>query len=531
MSNRILVNEIGYLPGQKKRGVFTGEKSCSFQVVRKNHDTEEVMLTAESGQPIFDKDGGEFCSVIDFTEITIPGTYVIRCDSAESVPFMIGEDVYRNLEKDITRFYYLQRCGQELSEQIAGKFAHKSCHDTPARVYGTDKFLEVNGGWHDAGDYGRYIVAAAVTLAALFYGIQEKPEFAGLNPDLASGPMPDLLQEIRYELEWMLKMQEKETGKVYHKVSCAGFCGFIMPEEEREELVICPPSLTATADFAACMAMAVAFYKPYDEAFAKQLEDAARKAYDVMKEIQVPGGFMNPEGVVTGSYEDKIEKDELYWAAAELYKAFGDRKYRDDFESYVNQEVLHGYGWEDVGSFGNLAYLSAEFDTDEELRNKIKASMVAFANEKLEKANKSGFGVAFDENEYIWGSNMYAAENGSHLYGAYVLTGDEKYLDAAREQVHYILGKNACGKCFVTGHGTNRIYNPHHRPSSVIKEAMPGMVIGGPDSGLHDPDAIADCTGMPPAKCYTDKLLSYSTNEITIYWNSALIMLMAQVMK
>jgi len=65
----------------------------------------------------------------------------------------------------------------------------------------------------------------------------------------------------------------------------------------------------------------------------------------------------------------------------------------------------------------------------------------------------------------------------------------------------------------------------------VVKEAMPGMVIGGPDSGLHDPDAIADCTGMPPAKCYTDKLLSYSTNEITIYWNSALIMLMAQVMK
>ena len=152
------------------------------------------------------------------------------------------------------------------------------------------------------------------------------------------------------------------------------------------------------------------------------------------------------------------------------------------------------------------------------------------ADALMQKCNANSYEISFDENDYIWGSNMYIAENGSHLFDAYKITGEEKYLVAAKEHVHYIFGKNSCNVCFITGFGTNQVLNPHHRPSAATKQAMPGMLIGGPDSGLHDPDAVRDCMGLAPAKCYTDKLLSYSTNEVTIYWNSALLMLMAQVL-
>ncbi len=528
MKSRILVNEIGYRPTDKKVAIYRGKEAVNYSIIK------DGVCVAEGISPDgrYNNTTQEDEIKIDFTKIEECGNYQVKVGEELSAPFVIAENIYADVTKSLMRFFFLQRCGVELTEEFGGEFAHAICHNTPARIYGTDRFLEVGGGWHDAGDYGRYIVAAAVTLAALFHAIENDESLLRVDMQIPESgqAMPDILSEIRYELEWMLKMQDEATGKVYHKVTCAGFCDFIMPEYETEELIICPFSLTATADFAACMAMAVKFYEPYDKEFADRMATAAKRAYAVMRSIQVPGGFLNPEGVVTGTYEDKNELDEQYWAAAEMYKAFGDELYKNEFESYVNREIMHGYGWEDVASFGNLAYLSTAYPVDEAVAKKLRKAMVEKADALLAKCEANNYGISFDENDYIWGSNMYIAENGSHLFDAYKITGNEKYIEAAREHIQYILGKNPCNVCFVTGFGTNRVLEPHHRPSAAVKKAMPGMLIGGADSGLHDPDAIRDCTGLAPAKCYTDKLLSYSTNEVTIYWNSALLMLMAQVL-
>lgn len=529
MKSKIYVNEIGYRPDDKKVAVFCGKDAVKYKVF---NEAGECVLEKMSQAGILNSATGDEEIKLDFSEVKENGTYTISVENEKSVTFSIQENIYDDVRKSLMRFFFLQRCGTELTKEYAGVYAHPACHNTKARIYGTDEFLEVNGGWHDAGDYGRYIVAAAVTLAALFHAIENDESLLKVDMQIPESgqAMPDILTEIRYELEWMLKMQDKATSKVYHKVTCANFCDFVMPEYETEELIICPFSLTATADFAACMAMAVKFYEPYDKAFADKMAKAAKRAYAVMREIQVPGGFLNPEGVVTGTYEDKNELDEQYWAAAEMYKAFGDELYKNEFENYVNQDVMHGYGWEDVASFGNLAYLSTSYPTDEKIADKLRNAMTEKADALMQKCNANSYEISFDENDYIWGSNMYIAENGSHLFDAYKITGEEKYLVAAKEHVHYIFGKNPCNICFITGFGTNQVLNPHHRPSAATKQAMPGMLIGGPDSGLHDPDAVRDCMGLAPAKCYTDKLLSYSTNEVTIYWNSALLMLMAQVL-
>ncbi len=527
---QIIADQIGYRPADEKRAVFRGDVPKEFSVVE-----------SKSGKPVFkgslsdavqNERADETDYIADFTEVREPGKYYITAEGCKpSMPFTIGEEVYDAVTLDLLRFFYLQRCGVETSPKHAGDFAHPGCHDTPARIYGTDKVIDVRGGWHDAGDYGRYIVAAAVAVADLLLAFENNPTLMeqNLNIPESSIAVPDVLSEVRFELEWMLKMQDPETGEVYHKVTCAGFPDLpVMPEEERDELIVCPPSITATADFAAVMAMAMRFYMDYDEIFAKRCLRAAIKAYDAMQAMFLPGGFKNPKDIVTGEYGNTSDVDERYWAAAELYKTTGEDRYHADIKNHLKKGFMHGYGWTEVGSFGNIAYLSTrQYPTDEAYQKDLEQAMVNYANMLLERAKSDSYGFSLPE--YEWGSNMYVANNAYHLYDAYRINGNTEYLVAAKEQVHYLFGKNANAVCFVTGYGTVSPKYPHHRPSAAKRKAMKGMLVGGPDEGFHDVCVQEKMKDAPPAKVYIDNLDSYSTNEVTIYWNSAILLALSVI--
>lgn len=538
MEKEILLDQLGYYAGDVKKAVIRRKDGAAFDSTEQK-DLEFRVLCMECGKavlngtltgPVTNESAGEVDYVADLSALKDEGTYQIElADGTRSGSFKVSEQVYDSLYEQTLRFFYLQRCGCKLPESLAGKYAHASCHDTKARIYGTDQFLEVSGGWHDAGDYGKYIVAAAMTVADLLLGYEKNQKKMGMRFDIpeSSSALPDLLSEIKYELDWMLKMQDTATGQVYHKVTCTHFPGFVMPEFETDELVISPASITATASFAAALAMSARFYEDYNENFSRTLLQAAEKAYAALAGMHMPGGFKNPEGIVTGEYCDATDRDEIYWAAASLYHATGKVQYRTDFEKLAKEQIMHGYGWEDVGSFGNLAYLGTNHAKDASLVKEIQDSMVALADGYLKNVQSDSYETGIQD--YIWGSNFYVAQIGNHLYDAYVITGRTEYLNAAKEQLHFLLGKNPNGCCYVTGFGWKSPMNPHHRPSAAAGSAMPGMLVGGTDSGLHDPDAVEHCTGAPAAKCYIDLLGSYSTNEVTIYWNSALLYLMAVI--
>lgn len=202
----------------------------------------------------------------DFTALTTPGTYKIAGDKCgESYEFTIGEGVYDEALNDAVRMLYMQRCGTELTEELAGAFAHPVCHADEAVIYGTSNKIDVSGGWHDAGDYGRYTVSGVKAVADLLLAYQKYPDAFSddLNIPESGNGVPDVLDEARYELEWLFKMQASDGG-VYHKVTCANFPETVMPQEEVEELIISPVSTTATGDFAAIMAMAYEVYKDVD---------------------------------------------------------------------------------------------------------------------------------------------------------------------------------------------------------------------------------------------------------------------------
>ncbi|WP_455715474.1 glycoside hydrolase family 9 protein [Anaerosporobacter sp.] len=526
----IITNQIGYRCKDKKIAVFRGVSNTSFSVI--DSHTGKDIYTSYVSAPMNNPSSNETIVLGDFSSITTPGTYQIKMDNyGVSYPFVIDQDVYKPILKDLFRMYYLQRCGCEVSKELGGIYAHPACHNSFATIYRTDKKIDVSGGWHDAGDYGRYVVAAAVTIADLLYAYERNCSiFEGnFNIPESKSKVPDILCEVRYELDWMLKMQDPETGGVYHKVTCASFPGFVMPEEEIEPLIVAPISTTATATFAACLALAIPFYYNYDQEFCKTCYIAASKAWEALENLDIPEGFINPDGIVTGEYADKTQTDEIYWAAAEMYKLTGKSQYHEAFKKLVTEKVWHGYGWEDVGSFGNRAYLTTSFPVDNEVVDKITASMKDYGKQLLDASSKDGYGISLGT-EYIWGSNMVVANNGMALLDSYRLTKDKDYYFAAKSHLDYLLGKNPMAMSYVTGYGTVSPTNPHHRPSIAKKKPMPGMLVGGPDAGLHDPQAVAALTGKSPAKCYIDHYDSYSTNEITIYWNSPLIYLLAEFM-
>ncbi len=515
----IITNQIGYKPGAKKTAVFRNTEGGSFSVV--NAETDEVVFTGEMEGPKNNVQAKETNYIGDFTSVTAPGKYVVKADGLDdSYAFEIGEDVYNNLLDASVKMLYLQRCGTEV---VDNDFGHPSCHDTMATIYKTSDKIDVNGGWHDAGDYGRYIVAAAKAVADLLYSYDAAPEIHSDNigiPESGNG-IPDILDEVRYELEWMLKMQDKTDGGVYHKVTCENFPGYVMPEDETKPLIVMPKSTTATADFAASMAMAYEFYKDIDAEFADTCLDAAKLAYGWA--VENPGVmYSNPSDVVTGEYGDKSAADEMYWAKAQLYRATGDASYIE------NASVKEGLDWSTVGDYGNLAIITMD-GVDKESAA-YKAALEAVIDQADDFASVSSvmpYGVTLTN--YYWGSNMGVANSGVILTTAYNATGDKKYLDAATAQLDYLLGTNPNGVSFVTGYGTVSPEFPHHRPSMAVGKCMPGMLVGGVNSGLEDSAAKAHCKGKAPAKCWVDNAESYSTNEITIYWNSPLTYLISLI--
>ncbi|MEE3392643.1 MAG: glycoside hydrolase family 9 protein [Lachnospiraceae bacterium] len=528
----VKVNQVGYETDAVKTVFFSDLKSTdtSFDVV--DASSGDKVFSGGIGEAIDNKESGEKVASADFSDLKDKGTYkIVTKEGKESDEFQIGDDIYKDVFNNLVKFFYLQRCGTELDASIAGDYAHPACHTGKAVIYGSKKEIDVSGGWHDAGDYGRYTVSGAKAAADLLLAYKANPDYFGDDtgiPESGNG-IPDVLDEVRYELEWLIKMQN-DKGGVYHKVTCKNFPETVMPQDETDQLVVCRVSNTATYDFAAVMSLASGIYSEVDKGFASKCLKRAEKAY-LFENKHADGiiGFKNPGDVVTGEYPDGMFWDEQFAAAASLYDATGDDMYLKDVKKLLaDSSVKYGYGWTDVGYYALHTILTGDsFKNDnKDIYDAAKDKLMEAADEALSNIEKNGYRVN-RTGDYEWGSNLGNMSSAMLLLLANTLSGDEKYKNAALDQVNYTFGANATGYSFVTGTGTLSPEHPHHRPSQVVKKAMPGMLVGGPDSRLEDSYAKAVCYNKPAALCYVDNDQAYSLNEITIYWNSPLVYVMA----
>jgi len=526
----ININQVGYLTSDIKTAIFRdSSKDTNFDVI--DVKSGNTVFSGSVTDSVETPGAGETVAYGDFTPLTTPGTYkIVAKNSGKSNQFVIAKNTYDNIFNDSIKMLYLQRCGTKLTEKFAGDFAHDTCHTQKAIIYGTTEKKDVSGGWHDAGDYGRYVVSGAKAVADLLLAYEDYgkkfTDKVGI-PESGNG-IPDVLDEARYELNWMLKMQDDKSGGVYHKVTGLKFEGTVMPNKVKDDLYIMPISNCATGDFAAVMAMASRVYKEVDSAFAKKCLNASIKALKYMESNNNGNGYINPTNVSTGEYPDKVDADEHFWALCELYKTTGNSSYEDKIWSVDIPMLQDGLGWQAVDLYGCYAYLTANTQNDV-----LKEKILAKFNDNLKivenNMNEDGYFSSMGET-YPWGSNMSLANNGMLLLMAQKINKNDSSNDIpAKKQLDYLLGANATSYCFVTGYGTLTPKSVHHRPSQSVKKAMKGMLVGGADSNLEDPFAKNVLVNMAPAKCYVDNSQSFSCNEITVYWNSPLIYLLAGV--
>jgi endoglucanase len=391
------------------------------------------------------------------------------------------------------------------------------------------------GGWHDAGDYGRYVVNSGITTGTLLWAWEMYPEaLRGLKLEIpeSGGKVPDFLSEVRWNLQWMLSLQDADGG-VWHKQTSEAFCGFVMPEQDDLTSYVIGTgsapykSTAATADLASVAAIAARCYAEFDAAFAERCLVAARKAWAwAMANPNVM--FRNPPGITTGGYGDRNLSDELLWASAELFRTTGEAQFERGFVAGVPQDLTVGApGWNNVAPMAYWTYCMTA-KADARLRERIVQATLDAARVRIARTQENGYGNTLRAEEYHWGSNSGAGNDALLLLVAHRLQPDADAVDGALGNLDYLVGCNCFGVSWVTQLGARPFLHPHHRPSAAdgIEAPWPGLLSGGPNA--YGGDVVANAMPkQPPMKMWVDDQRAYSMNEVAINWNAPLVFLLA----
>ena len=517
------INQIGYRPGDfKELALVDANGNVDFV-----NSAGQVVLSVTPKAASFWDASGQNVQLVDFSKLSEADKYSIKVNgNVLRSDLVVKSQTYEEIVKASVKWFYYQRASMALEEQYAGKWARAAGHTNPtAELHnstGASGTINSSKGWYDAGDYGRYIVNSGITTYTLLSLYEHFPNyFKTLKWNIpAEGSLPDLLAEIKYNLDWMLTMQASDGG-VYHKLTSLGFPGDVMPAQDNSKLYVIGKSSAGTFDFAAIMAMASRIYKPFDASFATKCLDAAKKAFAWGQQHPNQNYLANPSDVSTGAYEDKDASDEKVLAGTELFITTGDASYK---QSGTTEYISYWGGVLGLATYEKATH-QTQFGGD---ANEAKQKILGTADNFVNRAEK-GFGVVMAKDDFVWGSNSTAANQGVWLLHAYYLTGEQKYYKTAVKALDYLLGKNPLDMSFVTGYGTKSPKMPHHRPSTSdnIEEPIPGMLVGGPQPGGEDVGSAAEwkCadyrTGQA-ATAYTDQRCSYATNEVAINWNAPL---------
>ena len=521
-ANSIRLNSLGFLPAQSKHASIA-VMATNFTLVRADGS---AVFSGVVGEPITNADTGERLFTADFSRCTNPGTFQLKVPGVGcSAPFHIGADIYREPFVTVTRAMYLWRCGTAVSGTHRGKtFTQGICHTNDAwldYVGEKDVRRRSTGGWHDAGDYNKYVVNAGVTVGCMFRAWEDfRPalEKQTLNLPERGGRLPEFLAEIKWELDWLFTMQAPD-GSVYHKVSTPDFGGFIMPEEETAKRYFTPWSSAATADFVAMLAAGARHFREFDPAYADHCLLAARKSYAFL--VAHPQNHRaDLKGFSTGAYQNRDDDDRL-WAAAELWAATGETNFLHDFEARArgrDQGFEVAWDWGNVRNLGLLTYLfSVRPGRDAALVESLRKSLLTTADDIVKTRTAHGYARPLGE-RYGWGCNGVVARQTWLLHAAYQITSKPEYRETALDALGYLFGRNPFGRSFVTGVGHQPPLHPHDRRAGAdgIAEPWPGYLVGGPD---------------PKATDWRDVEEDFRTNEIAINWNGALIYALAMFLE
>lgn len=525
----LYIAQTGYARSFPKFALAPGDAPERFVLVAK---TGDVVLQGKATPA----KTGSLCSQslrwLDFSACVSLGDYELQCGTW-SMPVRIVEDAFHETAQALLKGFYFQRASLELLPQYAGPWARPAGHpDTEVLVHASAAcagrpegfVISAPKGWYDAGDYNKYIVNSGISTATLLAAFADFSGVSRLRVNIpeSGGGLPDVLAEARWNLDWMLSMQDPADGGVYAKLTNLRFDGMELPHRCVSPRYVVQKTTAAALDFAACLAMASVVYQPFANDFAATCLKAARQAYawagrhpDIL--------YSQPADVFTGQYGDSDLDDEFYWAECELFVATGDTAY---LVRARNRPILARVpDWQNVALLGTMALLRADASLvteGERLRQ--------LAEELCERAQDEVLRIPMKSTDFVWGSNGVLANQGMVLlFAARVAErrGDDpavidRYRRCAADAFYYLLGRNPMGMSYVTGCGLHWPRDIHHRPSQgdAVDEPVPGLLVGGPNPGQQDAAKCPPYPSQEPALSYLDHVRSCASNEIAINWNA-----------
>ncbi|NOI24661.1 glycoside hydrolase family 9 protein [Vibrio mediterranei] len=532
-ANDIVVNQLGYEPSANKRAYWVDPESKHLDLLAIPNDAKVARfpLTYNSHLP-----NGKPVYVADFSVVAEPGWYVLKSADKRSVPFEIKNNVYQGLQTALVHALFLQRSGEAVYSPVTG-MARPPSHIKDGEIFRGDEFnpkgtvIDASGGWYDAGDFGKYIATATVTVARMLEAYRQSPnQFASPN-----GAMPSVLVEALYELNWMMKMQRKD-GAVYRKLSGATWPAKIPPWLDTQTRYIYGVSTPDTAKFAATLAFASRIYQPFDKALSKQMLATAELAWrylDTQPEQYIDWQKEDDSGsgpYIYNQFDKEIaletDVDDRIWAAAELYITTNKESYLSYVESHYSQLVVTERPMLDFFEWKNPALMGVwhiMIETNTKLVESMKRDLDSVARDYAKSAQQSPFYVA--NRKFIWGSNKMVAEIGILLAWRDIISGKRDYQWLVQAQLDYLLGANGFNMSYVTHFGTHAVRHLHHLYRIGTGVSLPGFLVGGPN--------IKGQAGIAPKDLgmlsYVDDEKSYAVNEFAIDYNAALIGLLAVI--
>ena len=610
VSEQIIVDQFGWraaapvkvalfarpVKGQNAVGdALTYTPGAAFQV-RRVSDGRTVFtgqVTAWHNGDVHSQSGDRIWSG-DFSVLRTPGTFYVYDpkNGRRSDAFTLGDGVYGPVLRTSLRMFYYQRCGEALTPAFGGRWTHDACHVGPDQDHAAQLLQggkpqggvrDVSGGWHDAGDYSKYVPFLSSTLWDLMTAYDLNPAAFGDRdgiPESGNG-VPDLLDEIKWETDWLLKMQRGD-GAVFNRVTALSYDnGKGGPEHDVQPRYYTPATTWATATFAMATAHAARQFTPYGRAYpgyAARLRAASERAWAYLEANpqMLPTDGTDGAGKTAAAGGDSSAPDDKrrrVLAAAELFRTTGDARYRTYFDAgYADKSTADG-GYQPVAA----GYLDASNGLD------LTQAYFTYATapgatpdivtriKKLFRDTADGtVGGPYDRGEdpyhcftwdghYSWGSNEVKSHWARLVILARALgTAPDHaahYHEIAEEYLHYFHGRNPLGEVYLSNMGAKgakltagrSVQDPYHGWFSGTSRyagaaspdgPAPGYLVGGPNQ-FFSKDWISPPHGEPPMKAFKDWSgawndarhegeNSWEITEPAIYYQAAYVLVLSQ---
>lgn len=506
------MSQVGFLPEDTKTAVVFSNTPVSdiLFYIRGTEYFDEV-YNGRIVQSQLTAENFKYAYILDFSSFKISGSYVVEVDNQRSYPFTISENVFNNLTDSLMLFFKAQRCGP------TNPNLHLPCHLSDATVVrGEDdsSAVDLTGGWHDAGDYIKFLSTTAFTTYMLIFSYEfDKAKF-GFDND--HNDVPDILDEAKVGLDWLLRAHYKKGKLITQVQDLRDHTPFWrMPEDD--SLRYDRPAFTSFGKnhigiFTAALALGARIWeeKFLDREFSDKCLQAAEDMYSVRDASSDLGENLS------AAYRDKEYKGKLALGAVELYLTTGEEKYLTEAGEYAaNLQPDFWWSWGDINTLA--FYRLADYDPD--FKDRLSEGLIHFNLKK----DSSVFNEA---TAYSWGTTnaLLGVALQSILYRR--LTAAKDFDSLAVYQRDYVLGRNRWGICFISKTGSVYPLNIHSQLYFLNGGYLPGAVVAGPAPSdlIKSYNINIEDKKFGPfnsqSVVYCDDRNNYITNEPTIVSNA-----------